>query len=637
MIFPLPEIDFTRPLYIYGAGMMGVSYKRQIEHLDVQNALQGFVEDQPIMESYLGVPVVKRSDLTALQLKSSQFLIASNRLGGVFENNLLEQGCDAENIILPLSLAWNGRSVMEQIDSDRSVCIYPVVAGAEDLKVICNRVKKKQALFSGRGISLRVTVVVTEAMHFNELPCSGIDLVTVNSQETYPSEILDKNDFILVLNGNDLAALSVSYHSKVYFYGISVLDSFARRIKGCLVAGQRQKHKRFLNKIKGKARLRVVFLAIHHSIWKVDSVFNRMLANPLFDPVILVCPFISYGDERMWEDMRQCCDFFEEKGYPFISAYNGSESRWMRLEELEPDIVFFTNPHNLTRRDYYQDAYLNYLSCYVPYHHEVCRYGGDAAQYNQDFHNALWKIFAPHEYSMKTYVNVAVAKGQNVVVSGYPAMEALIEKKAEGRYLNVWKSKDDRCRIIWAPHHTIVDTFLPYSNFLRYAQAFRDFSEAMKEKVVWSFKPHPLLKAKLYRHACWGREKTDAYYDFWKNESHTQLDEGEYTDLFLSSDAMIHDSGSFLAEFLYVEKPVMYLLAENNQGEYYSEFGTAALKGCEIGYCFEDVVAFVKSLIISDKEILQAHKDFLTKEIKPYFAGEMPSERIVSEISKGIS
>ncbi|MCQ4295087.1 CDP-glycerol glycerophosphotransferase family protein [Pseudomonas stutzeri] len=637
MIFPLPEIDFTRPLYIYGAGIMGISYKRQVEYLDAQSMLKGFVEDQPTMESYLGVPVIKRSDLTADQLNCSQFLIASNRLSRLFENNLLEQGCDAANIIFPLSLAWNGRSVLAQIEGDSRVCVYPVISSMDELTVICSRANKKQALFSGRGISLHVTVVVHGAILADGFQCPGVELVAVNSKEGYPREILEEHGVILLLNGNALSALDLAYHSKVYFYGISVLDSFARRLKGCLVVSQREKHKSLLKKIKGKGRIKVVFLAIHHSVWKVDSVFNKMLADPLFDPVVLVCPFVSYGDERMWDDLRQCCAFFDEKGYPFISAYKKSEDRWLRLDELVPDIVFFTNPHNLTRREYYQDAYLNYLSCYVPYHHEVCRYGGDAAQYNQNFHNALWRIFVPHEYSLRTYVDVAVAKGQNVVVSGYPAMEALIEKKAKGQYLNVWKSKDDRRRIIWAPHHTIVDVFLPYSNFLKYADAFRDLSESMKEKVVWSFKPHPLLKAKLYRHACWGREKTDAYYNYWENESHTQLDEGEYTDLFLSSDAMIHDSGSFLAEFLYAEKPVMYLLSENNQGEYYSEFGTAALKACEIGYCFEDVIAFVERLIVSDNTMPAIHNDFLIKEIIPYFSGEMPSERIVNEISKGIS
>ena len=637
MIFPLPEIDFTRPLYLYGAGMMGVSYKRQIEQLGMQSLLKGFIEDQPAIDSYLGVSVIKRSDLTEQQLRDSQFLIASNRLGEIFENNLIEQGCDRDNIVYPLSLAWNGRSVIEGVTSDKKVCVYPVVSSCEDLKLICSKAKKKKNLFAGRGIDLHVTVVVDAAMNFGASDYPEVELISAGCKEKFPTEILDRNDIVLILNGSDLSGIDVSFHDKVYFYGISVLESFARRIKGCLAVSQPGRHRKLINKIKGRGRIRVAFLAIHCSVWKVDAVFKKMLTNPFFEPLIVVCPYVSYGEERMWEDMRQSCAYFEGKGYPFISSYNGAEERWLSLEEIGPDIVFFTNPHNLTRKEYYQDAYLKYLSCYVPYHYEVCRYGGDAAQYNQNFHNALWKIFAPHEYSFETYKNVSIAKGLNVVVSGYPAMEGLMERKGISHYPDVWKSRDDRRKIIWAPHHTIVDAVLPYSNFLRYAQAFKDLSESMKDKVVWSFKPHPLLKSKLYKHACWGREKTDAYYDYWDSQSYTQLDEGEYTNLFLSADAMIHDSGSFLAEFLYVEKPVLYLLSESNKGEYYSGFGVAALEACEIGYCFDDVVNFVGRLVSSDQRIKDAHRDFLEKEITPYFDDEMPSDRIIKEIISCIS
>lgn len=634
MIFPLPEIDSTKPLYLYGAGMMGVSYKRQIEQLGARNLLRGFIEDQPAATSYLGIPVIKRSTLTERQLQDSQFLIASSRLRKMFENNLLEQGCLIENIIHPAGLAWNGAAIVDGVRGSRRVCVYSVVVTHDDLRSICNRVKKERKRFAAKGLDLEVIVVVDAALDFDASKYSGIELVRSHSRDRYPDSVLAENDIIVILNGNELAGIDAVYHDKVYFYGVSVLDASVGKSKRYLAASQPRKHRSLIKALQGRERIKVVFLAIHCSVWKVDPVFRGMLASPLFDPLIVVCPYVSYGEERMWEDMRQSCEYFAGKGYPFVSAYNRAEQRWLNLKEICPDIVFFTNPHNLTRREYYQDAYLSYLSCYVPYHYEVGRYGGDVAQYDQDFHNALWKIFTPHAYSSETYKRVSKARGANTVLAGYPAMEALIEKQVSGNYPDVWKSKDERRRIIWAPHHTITDSALPYANFLRYAQDFKALSASLKDRVVWSFKPHPLLKSKLYQHADWGREKTDAYYEYWALEPHTQLDEGEYTDLFLSADAMIHDSGSFLAEFLYVEKPVLYLLSENNQGEYYSGFGLAALEACEIGYCFDDVLRFVERLIGSQLQIKDTHRRFLETEIAPYFDGEMPSERIINEIAR---
>src|SRR5699024_6494443 len=128
------------------------------------------------------------------------------------------------------------------------------------------------------------------------------------------------------------------------------------------------KHAELIEQVKGKQKIKVVFLAIHESIWKVDPVFRKMLEDPFFEPEILVCPYTVYGEERMLEDMQQAYNYYISKGYPVRKARE-EDGSWVNLSDIKPDIVFFTNPHNVTRKEYYEDAYLNYLSCYVPYHH----------------------------------------------------------------------------------------------------------------------------------------------------------------------------------------------------------------------------------------------------------------------------
>src|SRR5690554_6749279 len=153
------------------------------------------------------------------------------------------------------------------------------------------------------------------------------------------------------------------------------------------------KHSELLKEVKGKDKIKVVFLAIHKSVWKVDTVFQKMLKDPFFEPEILVCPYTPYGEERMLEDLKQTYSYFIDKGYPVRKSLK-EDGSWYKLDEIKPDIVFFTNPHDLTRKEYYEDAYFNYLSCYVPYHHEVVT---NVEQYNQGFHVAQWRIFASHE------------------------------------------------------------------------------------------------------------------------------------------------------------------------------------------------------------------------------------------------
>lgn len=407
-------------------------------------------------------------------------------------------------------------------------------------------------------------------------------------------------------------------------------------LKAILFYRMQKKHKLLIEGKKNKKSLRVVFLAIHRSVWKVDSVFQKMLQDPFFDPVVLVCPYTSYGDERMWADMNEAMEYFTEKGYKTISSYNSDTKEWIKLSELEPDIVFFTNPHNLTKKEYYQEAFYNYLSCYVPYHHEVGSYGGNISQYNGFFHNAMWLIFSSQKSSFELFKRKSAGKAKNVIVTGYPAMEDLYLKLKNNSYENAWKNKSSKLKIIWAPHHTIDSPELPYSNFLKYADVMKEFVHIYAQDIVWSFKPHPILKAKLLEHKDWGKEKTNNYYSFWEENTSTQLDEGEYTSLFCSSDALIHDSGSFLAEYLYTKKPVLYLMSEKNSSDFYSDFGIKALSATRKGFSVEDIRAFIESLIARKEIISDEYQQFYLQEIEVFFSSTMPSDRILKEIKRAI-
>ena len=391
--------------------------------------------------------------------------------------------------------------------------------------------------------------------------------------------------------------------------------------KRTLFLKMQKKHQQLIEQIKGKEKIKVVFLAIHKSVWKVDPVFQKMLNDPFFEPLILVCPYVYYGEERMWEDMKDTYEYFEEKNYPIISSYSKDENRWLSLEEIKPDIVFFTNPHDLTRKEYYEDAYLNYLSCYVPYAHDVSRYDNFQSQYNQPFHNCMWRIYAPHKEDLDIFKEYSTSKGKNVVVTGYPFCEVFIN-------INI-KNNNDKKIIIWAPHHTINDDdVLGYSNFIKYSNLFKEIVTKYQKNVIFVFKPHPILKLKLYKHKDWGMAKTDDYYKFWTTQKNTKINNGEYIDLFLQSDAMIHDSGSFLAEYMYLQKPVLYL---NSRDDNLNDFGKKAQQSCTVGHNEAGIILFVEKVI---NNIAKIDNDFYVECLSPYFTNNLPSEKIINDIKQ---
>lgn len=402
----------------------------------------------------------------------------------------------------------------------------------------------------------------------------------------------------------------------------------------------KKNHKRILKSIKNKKTVKIVFPVVHPSSWKADSIFKKMQQHPFFEPIIFICPYKFYGAEKMWEYLNLTTEFFKRKNMPMLSSYDDVKKNWIEIEQLSPDFIFFTNPHNITFSKYYDHLFSNFLTCYLPYHHEVGSGGDTDVQYNQIFHNNMWKIFATHEHSREYYRKYCAAKAKNVVVTGYPAMENIYHRSIKH---NAWKTNDNRLKIIFAPHHTIINDVLSYSNFLKYADKFIDLAKEMKDSVVWSFKPHPILRSKLNVIESWGKDRTDQYYSFWQEQEFTQFNDDEYDDLFLGSDAMIHDSGSFLAEYLYLKKPVAYMMSEQNQMKMesgyspgdYTKFGALALNACHLIKSFNEIKLFIENQV-KNKELQPSHKEFLESEVNPYFLDEYPSDRIVNLIERHI-
>lgn len=63
-------------------------------------------------------------------------------------------------------------------------------------------------------------------------------------------------------------------------------------------------------------------------------------------------------------------------------------------------------------------------------------------------------------------------------------------------------------KIIWAPHHSLEDCGgLQLSTFLSYYKFFFELAQKYFNDIQIVFKPHPLLKEKLYQHPDWGKEK----------------------------------------------------------------------------------------------------------------------------------
>ena len=95
---------------------------------------------------------------------------------------------------------------------------------------------------------------------------------------------------------------------------------------------------------------------------------------------------------------------------------------------------------------------------------------------------------------------------------------------------------------------------------------------------------------------------------------------------------MIHDSGSFLIEYLYINKPVM---RTNNGRKYEDQFNDFALKCLEYyyhGHSESDIEQFIIN-VIKDNDSLKEQRTLFQQDVL-LNDGIIPSERIYSFLKK---
>ena len=425
---------------------------------------------------------------------------------------------------------------------------------------------------------------------------------------------------------------SVSFFDSLY-KTLTFGDFFIATFPFCLklsVKWSEQRRNRFVKTLKKKSKIIVAFFLQSPSVWKYDRLYWLLEHNERFEPVVVICPFnvhLNYDKKEMQKVMKQTEEFVKKSGYRYFPTFDNAKNKWLNVrKELNPDVIFYTKPYKDTLPQYHIYRFKDRLNCYAPY--GVMCIDIFRIVYNLTFHNLLWRFFVETEYQVGYSRQYQTCGGTNTIVSGSLGMEPLM--LPDYKPVDVWKPQPVRKkRIIWAPHHT-VDYLFNFSNFFTYCDFMFELAEKFKDEIQIAFKPHPVLKFKLIN--IWGAEKTEAYYQRWRDLFNGQLEEGYYADLFLTSDAMIHDCASFTAEYLYTRKPTMFIVKDEHTADHWNSFGIKCFDLHYHAHQPSDVEAYIKDVVIGGNdpkanERAEFYRDYLYPK-----DGVMPSQKIVDTI-----
>lgn len=354
-------------------------------------------------------------------------------------------------------------------------------------------------------------------------------------------------------------------------------------------------HRFLLKKITKKGRkVNVIFFASTLGMWRYQKLYDLLSKDKRFNCNIVIHPFYTYSRENQSNDVNLLKDYFRNWDINYLDAFESYEETLNIVKKINPDILFYPQPYIGIFNDGFECKYFaRKLLCYYPYGIVTLKEKG---LYNEFYQNIAWKIFYATKYHLTESKEFMVNNGKNVEIVGEPNCDF------ENHVVNPkkWKGQTKtKKRIIWAPHFTINgNSILHRASFLWLADFMIEMAHKYKESIQLSFKPHPRLKSELYKHKEWGKERTDSYYESWRSMENTQLDEGDYIDLFMTSDAMIHDSGSFSAEYLYTKKPTAF--TAQNSSQVYSnlnEFGTKCMDLHYILHNISEVEAFIQNVL----------------------------------------
>lgn len=413
-----------------------------------------------------------------------------------------------------------------------------------------------------------------------------------------------------------------------------LLALYRKAKRYCIWKRQQKAYRKALTEIRKKeGPIRVLFIVKDSAEWKYDSVYRAMAKDTGFEPMILVCPSVYYYTEQQaTEILEHTSAYFASRGYHVIKACEKVYDESIAIDTLQPDVVFYSSLWTQYLHPKYNEKSLRkYLKGYVNY-----GFSNTAGEwgYASAFHGLMWRYFAECEDIRQIAQEAQPREMQNIVVTGYPIFDEYMESAGDERQ---WKNASPaQKRIIWAPHHSIEghSGLLQLSTFLDVADAMLALAEKYEEQVQFAFKPHPLLLQALYDHPLWGKERTDAYYKKWAEGKNTALVTGAYMDLFKSSDAMIHDCGSFIVEYLYTQKPVMYL--GSNREEQSNIVGKKAYACHYHGRTIADVERFIADVVLKGNDAMALQrKQFYDEALLPP-NGCSVAENIVDEIKQGI-
>jgi len=381
-----------------------------------------------------------------------------------------------------------------------------------------------------------------------------------------------------------------------------------------------------------KRRVRVAFLIMYGSDTQLFPVLRQMLSDARFEPMIVLNPDVSRGWDHAVEIYNRTKRELEDAFGPKLVLDGFDFEHWKGVDFTGRfDLMATNNPYDHMAAEEFKIVY--WARRCVPSFYTSYFYMGrcHVTLDNLRLHelSCLWRFYLENEYVRQLSEKYRPAGASNCCVVGYPKMDALYGALQHA-------GRRERKLVIYAPHHSIWDADTAVGAFLDCAEEFLSVVSEFKD-VDFVFRPHPLLFAELKKSEWWGAERVHAYMDRLLEHPNVSYSTcGDYCELFAESSALIHDCGSFSAEYLYVGRPCAYVWRKGLSVEKtFTEFGLDCLRQHYDIRNPGDMREFVRNVVVAGADPKAGQRaDFVKKNLLQHYP--FATRELVNDIKSNL-
>ena len=370
-------------------------------------------------------------------------------------------------------------------------------------------------------------------------------------------------------------------------------------------------YKTIKNNISTKKVIRIGILVCSDVSFQYHSLIAELQQDSRFQINIFVVPMITKSLEKINEMLTTTLTNLRKKYQNVYSVFNFEKQCYMDISP-HMDIALFCNIYDAGVHELYRITFLSKfaLCAYVPYGYTGLLIYDIKEIISSVEYDTLWKIYVENNKTKRITKDNKYMPYDNVVSVGYTKMDLLPTAKTTGGGGNTKI-------IIISPHHTITDwEALRLSNFLEFSDFFLELPK-LYPQIHFIFRPHPLLFDTIKQNPNLWNDNVESYLEkISKIPNITYDTASDYLETFMDSSALIHDCGSFLTEYLYTQKPMLFIAKKAMQNDTFTKHGKDLLDRLYLAYTQDDIISFIDNVVINNNDYKQKKRiNFANKQI----------------------